>query len=61
MTLPELLTVGPKMRDMILVQEREEVMMEQARKDGYLTMKEWGDVLIEQKITSKEEIARVTA
>lgn len=61
MVLPELLTVSPKLRDMILNQEREELIEEQARKDGYLTMKEWGGVLVEQKITSKEEIERVTA
>jgi type II secretory ATPase GspE/PulE/Tfp pilus assembly ATPase PilB-like protein len=36
-------------------------MLEQARKDGYLTMKEWGNILVEQKITTKEEIERVTA
>lgn len=61
MVLPELLTVSPKMRDMILSQQTEEALLEQARKDGYLTMKEWGSVLVEQKITSKEEIERVTA
>lgn len=61
MTLPELLTVSPAMRDMILVQERNELIEEQARKDGYMTMKEWGKILAEQKITSAEEIARVTS
>jgi type II secretory ATPase GspE/PulE/Tfp pilus assembly ATPase PilB-like protein len=61
MVLPELLTVSPRMRDMILVQERGEVIEEQARKDGYLTMKEWGKILVEQKITSQEEIERVTS
>lgn len=61
MTLPELLTVSPAMRDMILVQERNELIEEQARKDGYMTMKEWGKILAEQKITSPEEIARVTS
>jgi general secretion pathway protein E len=61
MALPELITVSPQLRDMILTQEREELIAEQARKDGYLTMKEWGDALVEQKITSREEIERVTA
>lgn len=61
MVLPELLEVSGTMRDMILMQESEEKIAEQARKDGFLRMKEWGDVLVEQKITSKEEIARVTA
>jgi type II secretory ATPase GspE/PulE/Tfp pilus assembly ATPase PilB-like protein len=61
MVLPELLTVSPAMRDMILVQERTELVEEQARKDGYMTMKEWGKILAEQGITSEEEIARVTS
>ncbi len=61
MTLPELLVISPAMRDMILVQERSELMEEQARKDGYMTMKEWGKILAEQGITSAEEIARVTS
>lgn len=58
--LPELITVTPAMRDMILSQESEKNMEEQARTDGYLPMKDWGDVLVNQKITSKEEIERVT-
>lgn len=61
MVLPELLTVSQKLRDMILSQESEELIHEQAKKDGYLTMKEWGEILVEQKITSKEEIMRVTS
>lgn len=59
--LPELLTVSSALRDMILVQERAELMEQQARKDGFLTMKEWGAILAEQGMTSKEEIARVTS
>lgn len=61
MVLPELLTVTNSVRDMILSQEREGLIAEQAKKDGFLTMKEWGDVLVEQKITSKEEVERVTS
>jgi type II secretory ATPase GspE/PulE/Tfp pilus assembly ATPase PilB-like protein len=61
MVLPELVTVTPTLRDLILNQESSERIAAQARTDGYLTMKEWGDVLVEQKITSKEEIERVTA
>ncbi len=61
MVLPELLKVSNAMRDLILVQEKSELINEQARKDGYLPMKEWGDVLVEQGLTTKEEIARVTS
>lgn len=61
MVLPELITITPTLRDIILNQESEEKIAAQARTDGYLTMKEWGDVLVEQKITTKQEIERVTA
>ncbi|HVW67133.1 MAG TPA: GspE/PulE family protein [Candidatus Peribacteraceae bacterium] len=61
MVLPELLTVSQSMRDLILVQERSEIISEQAKKDGYVSMKEWGDILVQQGITTKEEIARVTS
>lgn len=59
--LPELVTVSPALRDMVLTQESELKIEEQARKSGYLPMKEWGQVLVEQKITSKEEVLRVTS
>lgn len=61
MVLPELITVTPKLRDDILNQESEEKIAAQARSDGYVTMKEWGDILVEQRITTKQEIERVTA
>lgn len=61
MVLPELLVVSATMRDKILVQETEEEIATQAKKDGYFTMKEWGDVLVEQKVTTREEILRVTS
>lgn len=61
MVLPELLTVTPAMRSLILTQEREELIAEQAIKDGYLPMKEWGKILVEQGMTTMEEIARVTS
>jgi len=61
MVLPELITVTPQLRDLILNQESEEKIAAQARTDGYLTMKDWGDVLVEQKITTRQEIERVTA
>ncbi len=59
--LPELVTVTPALRDMILMQEQEGVMEEQAKKDGYIRMKEFGAHLIQEKITTKEEVTRVTS
>ncbi len=60
MCLPELLKVTPQLRDLILTQERQDLLEAQARKDGYLTMKEWGAAVAEQGVTTKEEVARVT-
>lgn len=60
MALPELLKVTPQLRDLILTQEREDRLEGQARKDGYVTMKEWGKALAEQGLTTAEEVARVT-
>ena len=60
MVLPELLKVSAPLRDMILQQEQESMLLQQAGKDGYLTMKEYGELVIQAGITSREEITRVT-
>lgn len=60
MCVPELLKVTPALRDLILTQEREDLIEAQARKDGYITMKEWGKALVEQGLTSLAEVERVT-
>lgn len=59
--LAELVTVTPALRDMILAQEQEGILEEQAKKDGYVRMKEFGMGLIEQHITTIEEVTRVTS
>ncbi len=59
--LPELLTVTPALREMILTQESDRRLEEQARADGYLPMREWGEILAEQGYTTREEVERVTA
>ncbi len=59
--LPELLTVTPALRDMILTQEQETALEAQAKKDGYVRMREVGEKLIAQGITTQEEVLRVTA
>lgn len=61
MVLPELIVVSPTMRDLILRQEGEQAITNQAKKDGYLPMRAWGDLLVEQKYTTKEEVLRVTS
>lgn len=55
----ELFMVSPTIREMILTQERASTILEQARKDGYTTMREWGGKLVQDRITTREELERV--
>lgn len=59
--LAELLMVSPKIRDAILIQSEEGVIEEQAKKEGFCSMKMWGETLIESHRTTKEEVERVTS
>jgi len=59
--LPELVKVDAELRDVILTQSSQEEIEKVARKGGYVPMKEWGAVIAEKGITSKEEVARVTS
>lgn len=61
MVLPELCTVTPAMRDLILRQESETALLERATSDGMLPMRDWGMTLAEEGFTTKEEVLRVTA
>lgn len=58
--LPELLVVSPAIREMVLRQADEDEIAAQARKEGYMTMKDWGATLIERRQTTREEVERVT-
>ena len=57
--LPELLVVDEAIRQLILTQETATTILEEARKKGYLTMREWGDILVKTGITSRQEVDRV--
>lgn len=59
-SLPELLTITPAIRKLILQNETVEVILEQAKKDGFKTMGEWGKELVTARITSPTEVDRVT-
>lgn len=61
MVLPELLHVSDALRAMILNQEPEPTMRKQAQADGWLTMREWGEIVANEGITTKEEVLRVTS
>lgn len=58
--LPELFLVDDELRNMILIQEQQSTIEKRAREQGFLSMRDWGEKFIAQRITTKEEIARVT-
>ncbi len=60
-TLPELLIATEAIKALVLNQATSAEILVQARKEGFLTMYEWGQKLIENKVTTKLEVARVTA
>lgn len=60
MALPELLVVTPSIRQMILDNESAEPILEQAKKEGYRTMQDWGKIFVDNDDTTDSEIMRVT-
>lgn len=60
MSLPELLVVSPAIRGLILSLEQAAVIEAEARKEGFKSMKEWGEELVRGKKTTREEMERVT-
>ena len=61
LSLPELMTVDKGMRDLILESAEQKELEEYMKKHGFKTMRERGMELVEKGLTTKEEIARVTA
>ena len=61
MTLPELLLVSPTIQAQILNFDTASAISSQARKEGFRTMKEWGEEFVKQKVTTRAEIERVTS
>ncbi len=60
-SLPELLIASEEIKNLILNQASAAEIMETAKKNGYLTMHDWGERMIEQRITTRAEVERVTA
>ena len=58
--VPELFIVSPRIREMILTQELASTLLEQATKEGYKIMRQWGESMVQTRITTREEIERVT-
>ncbi len=58
--LAELLIVTPAIREQILLNETAAVIEAKAKEEGYRTMREWGEMLVEQKISTQSEVMRVS-
>ncbi len=58
--VPELFLVTPSIQQLVLSMEQSAALEAQARKEGFRSMREWGEDLIKANRTSAEEVARVT-
>lgn len=58
--VPELFVTSTAIRDMILTQESASALLAQANKEGYKTMRQWGENMVQTRVTTREEIERVT-
>jgi general secretion pathway protein E len=61
MCLPELILASTALQNLILSGENADVLLAQAKKEGYKTMRDWGEILIKEKMTTRSEVDRVTA
>ncbi|MFH0770435.1 MAG: GspE/PulE family protein [Candidatus Peregrinibacteria bacterium] len=59
-SVAELLIVTPQIREMILQNETAASILDTAKKEGYRTMREWGQEYVEKRISTAAEIIRVS-
>ena len=57
--VPELLLITPAIQQAILSFQSSAELLELAKKNGYRTMRDWGEEMIRAKVTTKQEIERV--
>ncbi|MFH1671066.1 MAG: GspE/PulE family protein [Patescibacteria group bacterium] len=60
LALPELLIITPEIREQILLNETAMTIEEQAKKEGYRSMREWGRIYVDKSITTPSEVMRVS-
>lgn len=60
MTLPELLVMDEELRELILLNETSDTILEKAKEDGFRSMVVWGGLLVNAKLTTRAEVDRVT-
>lgn len=60
MSIPELLQVTPEIQQQVLNMSESATILETAKKNGYLTMREWGEKRVKEGLTTLEEVMRAT-
>jgi len=60
MALPELIIGSTSIQNLILAGENTDVIVAQAKKEGFKTLTDWGKVLVASKRTTQAEVDRVT-
>jgi type II secretory ATPase GspE/PulE/Tfp pilus assembly ATPase PilB-like protein len=58
--IAELLMASPEIQNLILANENATVIEKQARKEGYTSMREMGERLVKERVTTQSEVDRVT-
>jgi general secretion pathway protein E len=59
--VPELLVATPEIRELVLMNETAMEIEKEAKKQGYMDMRDWGEKFVEAKITNMSEVMRVTS
>tara|TARA_Y100000310_G_C20618984_1_gene782228 strand:+ start:408 stop:1532 length:1125 start_codon:yes stop_codon:yes gene_type:complete len=59
--LPELLVATPEIRERILVNDTTAEIERVAREQGYMDMKDWGKLFVDNGTTNQSEVTRVTS
>jgi type II secretory ATPase GspE/PulE/Tfp pilus assembly ATPase PilB-like protein len=61
MALPEIIIATSAIQNLILSGESSEAIVTQAKKENFKSLKEWGEILIADRRTSRTEVERVTS
>lgn len=59
--VPELLVATEEIRQLILQNEQSAEIEKLARTQGYMNMRDWGKIFVQNKITNMSEVMRVTS
>lgn len=58
--VPELLVATPEIREQILMNDSAAEIRKVAKEQGYMDMRDWGEIFVKNQITNMSEVLRVT-